>query len=281
MKNIKKIIAVVLAVVMSISMVAVFASAEEPLNYLVLGDSIGWGAGVLNHDDACFGRIVANTNGYNYFNQAVNGHRTQDLLRRLDNETVAQDVAKADIISISIGGNDYLVNNMPALIAQAFRGNYAGFDEIIETSKANLADIIAKIKALNPDVVILLQTLYNPRNDDVHDAYQYAVELINAMVYECAEQNPGMVEVADVGSAFTGHIDEYIAADQIHPSADGNIAIAKVVLQKLYDLGLGTQTEPVLVAQGIEQMNPFMTKIMKTISALMMRIFKIFVTLGK
>lgn len=106
MKNMKKILCVVLAALMLLS-VSAFAAEKETLDYVVLGDSIGWGAGVLNSNEVVFGKLVADTNGYGFHNDAVNGYTTANLLAHLEKENIAADVAAADIISISIGGNNY------------------------------------------------------------------------------------------------------------------------------------------------------------------------------
>lgn len=253
MKNLKKILCVVLALLMVFTVTS-FASDDEKeaLNYVILGDSIGWGAGVLNSDEAVFGKIVSDTNGYNYKNDAVNGYMTSDLIRHLNRDNVAKDVAAADIISLSIGGNNFLRANMRELIAQYQEGDYSQFDTIVENFYKEFDVIISRIKELNPDAVILMQTLYNPGKGMMKDVYSVALAKLNAAYRRYVEENSGVYELLEVGAAFEGH-DEYIARDNIHPSASGNVTIAKVVLEKLYELGLGENTEPVINHRGIEQ----------------------------
>ena len=92
-------------------------AAEDAPHYVVLGDSIAFGSGLSNPRQAVYGRIVADTNGYAYDNFAVPGHTTQNLLQRMQNEQVKAAIADADIISISIGGNNFLLGNLNALLA--------------------------------------------------------------------------------------------------------------------------------------------------------------------
>lgn len=252
MKNVKKLLCVVLSLIMCLSLVSFAAEEEKPLNYVILGDSIGWGAGVLNSDEAVFGKLVADTNGYGYINDAVNGYTTSNLLNHLEKADIAADVAAADIISISIGGNNYLLGNMRELIAQAGNGDYSGFDAIAENFYTEFCAIIAKIKELNPDAVILMQTLYNPGTDSIKDIYQAGADRLNAGYRRYLEENPGAYELLEVADAFVGH-PEYVAADYIHPSAKGNEVIAKIVLEKLAVLDLGENTEPVVNHEGIDQ----------------------------
>ena len=257
MKNAEKILCAVLAMLMLLP-VTVFG-AEEKLSYVVLGDSIGWGAGVLNSDEAVFGRIVADTNGYDFTNDAVNGYMTSDLLSHLEKENIASDVASADIIGISIGGNNFLRGNMKQLIADASAGDYSGFDAIAADFYTDFCAIIEKIKALNPDALIIVQTLYNPGQESIREVYQQGADRLNAGYRRYLAENPGAYELIEVAEAFVGH-PEYVAADYIHPSAKGNEVIAKIVLEKLCETGLGENTEPVILHEGINQTEIFSFK---------------------
>lgn len=256
MKHLKKIVCVTLVLLMLFTMTA-FAAESKKLNYVVLGDSIGWGAGVLNSTEACFGRIVADTNDFNLKNDAVNGYTSQRLIRHLEKKNIAEDVRNADIISLSIGGNNFLLNDMKSLIADAAEGKYERFDSIADSFYIDFCTIIGKIKELNPDALILAQTLYNPGTEEVREAYQQGINRLNNGYRKYLVENPGAYELLEVGDAFLGH-PEFIARDNIHPSADGNIVIAKLVLQKLADLGISDKTEPVIKNEGIEQ-SEFMT----------------------
>lgn len=259
----KRFFAIILSLVMIICSISISAYAQEKkLNYVVLGDSIAYGAGVYNSDEACFGRIVANTNGYNYKNYGINGYRTIDLINLLGTEDVSESVSDADIISLSIGGNDYLQQNLPKLFAMVTVGNYEIIDDIEEIFAENFAQIIGTIKELNPDVTILVQTLYNPRWDLLRDFYDIAVVRINRSILGYLEKNPDAFRVIDVNSVFTADHPEYIAIDTVHPSAVGNQVIAKLVLEELYYLGLGATAEPVIEAVGIDQV-PFLSFILK------------------
>ena len=84
MKTFKKLISVILCVLTVFSFTSLLAFAEsENLNYLVLGDSIAKGFGVKNSREASYGRIVANTNGYNYINRGFAGCTSEDLLENV------------------------------------------------------------------------------------------------------------------------------------------------------------------------------------------------------
>lgn len=247
----KKFIAIVLSLVMCFSLVSIsaFATDSKPF-YLVLGDSIAYGSGLTNSTQACYGKIVADTNGYEYANHAVPGHTTTNLINRLSQPEVIADLEKADIISISIGGNDFLMNNLIGLIFDSMvKGDYTQFDAITENFYVNFGTIVDIINAHNDDAVILMQTLYNPQSGYLRAPYQQAADRLNAAITRFAQENPGEIVVVDVGTALGNDFDNY-AGDEVHPSVKGNEIIAQEILDTLYELDLGENTEAVITTKG-------------------------------
>ena len=252
MKKIKKTIALCLCIMMLFTSLGCVAFAEEKQFYLVLGDSIGYGSGIRNSKEACYGKIVADTNGYEYSNQAIPGHTTQNLIDRLELEAVKSDVMKADIISISIGGNDFLMNNLYGLMYDAMvAGDLSRFDEIGKGVYKNLSVIIGKIRALNADAVILMQNLYNPQSGYLREPYQQGADRINAAIERYSEDNPGEIIIVDVESVLNSDMANF-ASDGVHPSAKGNEEIAKVVLAEISKLDSDAKIEPVIAVKGID-----------------------------
>lgn len=222
--------------------------------YLVLGDSIAYGSGLTNSVAACYGKIVADTNGYEYANHSVPGHTSANLITKLKEEEVIADLEKADIINISIGGNDFLKSDLKQIMTDALvNGNYTKLDKIVNNFYNNLCTIIDIINSHNPDATILVQTLYNPQSSDLlRDAYQMGVDRLNNAIKKYDSKNPGEIVIVDVGKALGADMANY-AADTIHPSAKGNEKIAQTVLNKLYELKLGTETKPVITTKGIDK----------------------------
>lgn len=250
MKIIKKAIAATLAATVIFSMFALGAAAAKRPTYLLLGDSIAYGQGIINSKDACYGRIVANTNNYNYANDAISGTTSGALLLLLDEEPIIKDVKNADIITISTGGNDFLTRNWVGMGLRGIAtGDYSKLDPIVAKYKKNLTAIIVKIRKYNPKATIIVQTIYNPHNDIWTDAFQQGVDRMNAAIKSVKNKTGGFV-IANVGAVISGH-PEYIAIDTIHPNAKGNIAIAEYMLKFLKKLGLGTETKPVIKVQPV------------------------------
>ena len=261
--TVKKLICVLLAACLLLSCALPVLADDGKQNYVVLGDSIAQGYGVYNRDKAAYGRIVADTNGYDYANFGVNGLRSWDLIEQLKTDEVAAAVAKADIISLSIGGNDYLQQDLPKIYTQVSQGNYKIVDDIQNNFREYFAEIISMLKAASPDAALFVQTLYNPRYDALREFYGLAVERINAVITEYLAENPDAFYLVDTVPLMEGH-PEYIAADTVHPSAVGNVELARLVLQRLYEEGYGENTEPVTNSIGIDEI-PFSSYIVKAL----------------
>ena len=274
----KKLICVLLAAALLLTCALPAFGADAP-HYVVLGDSIAQGYGVYNRGEAAYGRIVADTNGYTYANYGVNGLRSWDLIELLKTDEVAADVAKADIVSLSIGGNDYLQQNLPKIFADLARGDYKIVNDIQNNFRGYFAEIVTMLRDANPGAALFVQTLYNPQYGALRDAYGMATARINEVITDYLEANPGAFYLVDTVPVMEGH-PEYIAADTIHPSAVGNEALAKLVLQRLYEEGLGENTEPVINKRGIDEI-PFTSYFFKAIRDFFAKIINLITSVFK
>lgn len=253
----KKLLSIILSVVMLLTCFAFTAFAEEKTDYLVLGDSIAYGSGLRNPVEAVYGKIVADTHGFNYTNYSVPGHTTGNLLKRLENEDVLAAVKEAEIISISIGGNNFLLSNLIGLMFDGIvKGDYSDMDTIAEGFFADFCVIMDIINENNPDAVVLMQTLYNPQSGTLRVVYGEGQKRLNEMVYKYNEENPGEIIVVEIGDAL-GDDMECFAGDDIHPSAKGNFIIAETVLLALDENGIADLTEPVVTTEGEDFGNGF------------------------
>ena len=226
----------------------------EQIDYLLMGDSIAEGFGVRNPEEASYGAIVAATNGYAYHNIARFARNTTRQLQQLEQDPYARaQVAEAEIISLSIGGNDYFAEPSVVLVAAGLVFNIptSEYKRLTAQMIDNFAKIIDEIRALNPDATLLVQTLYSSWFGLLGLGYRRGTNTVNDMIFAYLEAHPGAFEIVDVDGAITGH-KELVALDTIHPNAAGNVVIARVILEKLKALGLGENTEPVVPAQGIE-----------------------------
>ncbi len=264
MKALKTAVSLILALVLIFVPVMSTASAAETeksvfgdgegLNFLVLGDSISEGFGVENSDEAGYARIVADTDGYDYLNYSRVATDTSDLISRLESkEEIINAVKEADIINLSIGSNNYLANDDVVMITVGalFGTNDKQLDEIAQWIYEDYLKIIDKLRALNPDAVLIFDNVYCSWEGLGRIPFNKAVVRVNAALDKAKEARPGEFEVFDLASVINGH-GELVADDSTHPNAKGNVEIARAMLLFLKELGLGEKTEPVVNHEGID-----------------------------
>lgn len=273
----KKIISVILCTLLIAAiMIPVLTASAKQVNYLLLGDSITEGFGVANPDEASYGKIIADTNGWNYTNRSRMARQSKTLLNLLENSYyVYSAVEQADIISLSIGANDYLANDeVVGLVAGALFGlNNKKLDAIQDEYRITLNAIMDRIFELNPDATVLIQTYYNAWRGFANKTFAAGADRVNAVIVEYAEAHPDRVTLCDISSVMEGH-PEYLADDCVHPNALGNIAVAEVVLKQMHDMGLCEATEPTVESVGINY-NYFVDYIDKTFGKLITFLVKL------
>ncbi|MBR3927918.1 MAG: DUF1254 domain-containing protein [Clostridia bacterium] len=115
----KKIVSLILALCMLFSATAAFAE-EKPV-YVALGDSITTGYGLMEGEKG-FTEIVAEANGYALINYAVDGNTASGILTQMSNPAMLMDIAKADVITVTCGGND-LMGILYQQMAEIFNAN--------------------------------------------------------------------------------------------------------------------------------------------------------------
>lgn len=251
----KKAVSVLLALVMCFSLIVTGFSAESKTikEYLLLGDSISEGYGIKNRDQACYGKIIADTNGWGYTNHGRSAKTSDQLLEDIESGEITEDIKKADLISISIGGNDYL--NDSGVVGVALGAlldiDTPHINELTEHLRGNFRSIMKDIRAINPDAVIFLQHVPCTWFGVLGIAYGRITAKVSKLVDEIAAEFPENVYVLDVAGVIDGN-KEYVANDTIHPNVAGNVAIAKLFQAKLYELGYVSSPEIKIVTPGID-----------------------------
>lgn len=200
-KNTKSVLArmvsFALAACMVFSIITVTAGAEETdaKNYVALGDSISTGYGLAEGEKA-FTQLVAEQNSFNLTSLAEDGATTASLLAKLSEAETVAALSTADVVTITIGGNDFVgaffeyvarsyneANEGANKTAEDIKNDILGnnfivlnfalgiaedFDSSTECQTAivgvqkNFPQIIAAIKSINPQTAIILTNQYNP-----------------------------------------------------------------------------------------------------------------------
>ncbi len=198
---------------------------HQQLYHLVLGDSLakGYGsqqggyAGIASHE------LQEKTKKEVYVdNVAVNGLMTDGLLYMLESEEIQQKIEKADIITISIGGNNLLRLNKNMGILEALN---AVNDEKKNYQK-DMEQILAMIRSHNEHAVIVLSELYNPLKleDSVASYASVFIDRWNKTVYTLAKEHEPAV-VLPVQKLLQDETDKLLY-DKVHPNDKGYARIA-------------------------------------------------------
>lgn len=157
-------------------------------------------------------------------NQGVNGLTSPELVQALQREEVRVEARAADVLLVSIGGNDLfrggetLAHLDPARIAV-----------IEEEYSRQLQTILQELRKLNETATIFLIGLYNPFGDlQDADTTNRIVRDWNYRAAETAAQVPKAVLVPTF-DLFQLQVRDYLAGDQFHPNAEGYRLIAERV----------------------------------------------------
>lgn len=153
-------------------------SSADYINYVSFGDSIATGYGLDGYSaDADFidgsyetlfktyiANVVTHVNATSY---AVDGHTASNLLSILQsNQSARASIQNADVVTVSIGGNDLLGPAKTHIVSCFVEGNYDALKSSMATALTNFetvfADILAEFSAINPNAKIVFTNVFNP-----------------------------------------------------------------------------------------------------------------------
>lgn len=187
-------------------------------NILILGDSLAHGAG--DETGRGIAGALAALTGAGVENLGINGGRTSELLRQLEREDVRRSVRRAQLIVVSIGGNDLFGNSLERLRSRV-APRVASWVVSRRVRRA-----IARIHAENPTAEIALLGLYDPYRETKLAPWidtQIARWDARIIALFAGHRAVNVVRIADL-------VDERWAIsplDHYHPSARGYRAIAQ------------------------------------------------------
>ncbi len=239
---------------------------------VVMGDSISNGFGVETNQNYAY--LVSNELGAKYQNLSQDGLTSTGLVNKLKQSSFCDQVKDADLVMFTIGGNDLIaaflnitstyagqsftsvdaaagyLSALPAAELNAMMAGQGAKDamsKMLETYKANLDAILAKLKEVNPESQVFILTQYNPLSgveslkalDNAVDSI--FVELNKIMSDSAAASGAYIIDIytsfKNVGGTYTN-----IEAGDIHPNKDGHSRIARAVVKYL-ELNIADQPE--------------------------------------
>lgn len=258
------------------------ARAETEL--LVLGDSIAEAllgpSPMIYRSEYAYNNVLGRINGFTYRNRAVSGHQTGQMLEYLNKDEDSAylhltRIKEADVIFLSILGNDLLQNHFPEYIEDAMQepAEYGRLNARLDESRANFEKIIERIRELNANGKLFVQTVYNPMyphsrilSDEVRedlkakfpakaDEYAYyelsktLVDKLNDIPRKYCEEHPDKYEILDVNREFDRlakkdgdrdmlRLKRLMNRDGVHPSNYGHATIVALAQAELERLGI-------------------------------------------
>lgn len=206
-----------------------------PLHHLVLGDSFAKGHGSTNGGYAQVASEQLSENLQKEIivdNLAINGSTTDRLLKVMEKEETRQKIQHANLITISIGGNNVL-----RLKKSINKGSMMDKIKMLNKEKdlfeEDLHEIVTTIRSLNPDALIVLTELYNPlKLDDSLASYaDIFLDSWNTTIHSVSKENEPSI-VLPVRSLLTIE-DADLLYDQVHPNDKGYEKIADSFMKQI------------------------------------------------
>ena len=206
-------------VFLSLLLVASAAHASSPIRHiLILGDSLARGAG--DETGRGIAGALATLTHASVENLGINGGRTANVLRQLARPDTRAAVRRAQLIVVSVGGNDLFGNSFERL------GSMIAPSVASSIVASRVSRVITRVHEENPSAQIVLLGLYNPYREtkvagwiDAQIA-RWDGRIINLFA---SVRAVNVIRIADL-------IDERNAispVDHYHPSALGYRAIAE------------------------------------------------------
>ena len=186
--------------------------ASGPLRVLVIGDSVAHGAG----DET--GRGIAGaldrmlTHAAPVANYGINGARTLDVMRAMS----AFPIETADVVVMSIGGNDLYGDSLARLISVLWP------DHAMRRTLARVGSIVLRIHRRNASARVVILGLYDPYRPNAF--LDRAVNRWDSMLVARFAADPAVtvIRIADL----LRDSKRLSAIDHFHPSAAGYALIA-------------------------------------------------------
>lgn len=207
--------------------------AHPHIHYLILGDSLAVGVGAIRAGGFVkkYKRLseIELQEKIKAYNLGKPGITSSELLRLIKYEQVTTQISKANIITISIGGNDLIQAHRAFLKTH----DSTVFENALHTLTYNLQYILTTItlmkKHSQQPYLIRVIGLYNP-----YPQYPYShywVNLFNQQIKTVTSQYGKFVDIYPGFSALGSQV---LSTDRIHPNKVGYELIAMELYQSGY-----------------------------------------------
>lgn len=249
-------------------------AAKTVPTYVAIGDSITQGTGMKEKENCFVNQFtkllqddIPELTSYNYGKQ---GDTITDTLTKVrEDKELRKRLSNAAYISITTGGNDilkiasdtaknithtnyrkakkipkYIKNENVAKMILLYlqKGSTKEkLNDFLNTFTENYHALLEELIALNPNAIILNQTIYNPASGSEYESLAQAIDYVtvkmNAVISdEVYEQDSERILLTDTYALFKNQAPRYvrIMKDDIHPTKEGHQLIADSLYETLY-----------------------------------------------
>lgn len=203
---------------------------EADIKMIGLGDSLTKGSGDST-GKGYIGRLSTNIEqdtgaSVSVENFAVHGRRTPKLYKILFEEDVEESLSEADVILMSIGGNDLM-----KVVKEHFLDlQMADFQREQSNYVDRLDKIMKRIRSVNSDAPIIFIGLYNPLLESFQSITEIdqIVQRWNGITQSTVEKDEDTTFVP-VYELFNSVDENLFFEDQFHPNDDGYELMARQI----------------------------------------------------
>jgi len=208
------------------------AGTSDTLTMVALGDSLTRGAGDVNGLGyiGLVRQAIEKQHGQKVIltNLAINGSQSFELLNQLDQQQVQRQLAAANLILFTIGGNDLFKQS-----GGVYDLDKKKLDQAATTLASNFENILKEIRSVNSTATILYTALYDPfANTEAKADTTPPVLAWNMKAAQIASRYPGVI-IVPTYDLFLQKEQKYLYTDHFHPNSDGYQRIAERILQAL------------------------------------------------
>lgn len=201
---------------------------KESIHIIALGDSLTRGTGDSQgkgYVGSLLGMLEKKSNEKILLsNLGIKGQTSVQLANQVKQNEIKRQVQKADVVLITIGGNDL------------FRGGQGLIDMSPESLQPiekqfneNLISILKDLRSINENASIFLIGLYNPFIE-LENA-EITSKIVRDWNYQSAEITAGYPKTVFVPTfdLFQINVNQFLYTDQFHPNTEGYQLIAERV----------------------------------------------------
>lgn len=230
------------------------AKKTKQLNYVAIGDSLTEGIGDSTNQGGFVPLLSQSlTQSYDYKvsykNYGIAGNTSQQILTRMKKQkTIQQNLSKADVMTLTVGGNDVM-----AVIRKKLTNlTVSSFKKPESTYQKKLRQIIDLARRDQPDLPIYILGIYNPfylnfpdmtEMQDIINNWNDATQTvtkeykrvyfvpINDLLYRGVDGQEGIVQTS--GDQTTVVNDALFTGDHFHPNNTGYQIMSDAVMEKI------------------------------------------------